>query len=59
MLFEKSLQMIDCLYLKIYQPKNFWKSTLKNTETSYRKWVHYFEAKINGVDFKDIIQNNE
>jgi len=46
-------------YLKMYQPKNFWKSTLKNTETSYRKWVHYFEAKINGVDFKDIIQNNE
>lgn len=44
-------------YLKIYKPKEFWRSTLKNTETSYKKWVHYFEAKIAGVDFKDIVQN--
>ena len=46
-------------YLKIYKPKEFWISTLKHTETSYRKWVHYFEANIQGVDFKDVIQNQE
>ena len=46
-------------YVKIYQPEKFWKSTLKNAESSYRSWVHYFEAKQNNVDFKNIKQNKE
>ena len=46
-------------YLKIYKPKEFWISTLKNTESSYRKWVHYFEAYVEGIDFKNVIINQE
>uniref|UniRef100_A0A6C0AXQ4 Helicase ATP-binding domain-containing protein n=1 Tax=viral metagenome TaxID=1070528 RepID=A0A6C0AXQ4_9ZZZZ len=46
-------------YLKTYKPEQFWKSTLKNAESSYRSWVHLFEAKQNNVDFKYIKQLNE
>ena len=30
-------------YLKQKYPKAFWKSTLLYTQTSYKKWVHYYE----------------
>lgn len=46
-------------YLKLYSPEKFWISTLKNSESSYRTWVHYFEAKINNVDFKLIKQEKD
>ena len=36
-------------YQKAHHPKLFWKSTLKNVETCYRKWVHQYEAKCQGV----------
>ena len=39
-------------YQKAHYPKKFWESTLKNIETYYRKWVHIYEAKCNGVDIK-------
>lgn len=35
---------------KAYQPRKFWLSTIKNNESSYRKWVHLYEARRAGVD---------
>lgn len=39
-------------YEKAHHPKKFWEATLKNTQTCYRKWVHLYEAKCNGVTMK-------
>ena len=36
-------------YQKAHNPKKFWESTLKNVKSSYKKWVHLYEAKCNGV----------
>lgn len=36
-------------YQKAHRPKKFWKSTLKNIDTSYKPWVHYYEAKCQGI----------
>jgi len=40
-------------YFKAHYPKKFWKSALSNCDSSYRKWVHYYEAKCAGVSYKD------
>jgi hypothetical protein len=37
-------------YQKAHNRKAFWLSTLKNTHSSYRKWVHLYEAFRHGVD---------
>ena len=37
-------------YQKAHNPKKFWISTLKNIKSSYRKWVHIFEAKSAGIN---------
>ncbi len=37
-------------YNKVYNPVQFWLSTLNNTHSSYRKWVHYTEAKLAGIE---------
>lgn len=37
-------------YMKANYPYDFWKATLNNCESSYRKWVHLYEAKLAGVD---------
>lgn len=37
-------------YMKAHHPKEFWKSTLKHCHSSYRKWVHIYEAKLAGVE---------
>lgn len=37
-------------YMKAHNPKEFWKATLNNNESSYKKWVHIYEAKLAGVD---------
>lgn len=39
-------------YCKAYFPKEFWKATLKHCHSSYRKWVHYNEAKTAGLNIK-------
>ncbi len=31
-------------------PYDFWKATLNNCQSSYKKWVHMYEARIAGVD---------
>jgi DNA polymerase III alpha subunit len=37
-------------YNRVYYPKKFWLSTLNNCNSSYRKWVHYIEAKRAGIE---------
>lgn len=37
-------------FMKANYPHEFWKATLNNCESSYRKWVHLYEAKLAGVD---------
>jgi len=36
-------------WLKVYKPHEFWKATLNNCNSSYRKWVHYREAVASGL----------
>ena len=36
-------------YQKAHKPKKFWKSTLKNVDSCYRKWVHLYEAKCSNI----------
>lgn len=36
-------------YQKLNDPINFWLSTLNHCHSSYRKWVHYNEAKNSGI----------
>ena len=38
-------------YMKANHPREFWKSTLKHCNSSYRKWVHLYEAKCAGVEY--------
>jgi len=37
-------------YCKVYFPQLFWLSTLNHCHSSYRKWVHYNEAKTSGIE---------
>ena len=41
-------------FCKVYYPKMFWKATLRNVKSSYRKWVHIFEAFSAGISFSYI-----
>lgn len=47
-------------YLKAHKPLDFWKATLNNCVSSYDKWVHYYEAKLAGIDFsKELLKKND
>ena len=46
-------------YMKANQPKKFWVSTLNNCVSSYKKWVHLYEAKLAGVDINNIKNNQD
>ena len=37
-------------YQKMTNPRDFWKATLKNCNTSYRKWTHFRAALCAGVN---------
>jgi hypothetical protein len=37
-------------YMKRHYPQQFWKATLNNCQSSYKKWVHLYEAKLAGID---------
>lgn len=37
-------------YNKVYNPVQFWLATLNNSHSSYRKWVHWNEAKLAGIE---------
>ena len=41
-------------YMKANKPKEFWRSTLLYCKSSYRKWVHLYEALLEGVDHRQI-----
>jgi len=38
-------------YMKAHHPYEFWKATLNNCQSAYRKWVHLYEAKLAGLDY--------
>ena len=40
-------------YMKRHYPNQFWKATLNNCQSSYKKWVHLYEAKIAGINVHD------
>lgn len=46
-------------YVKAHSPKDFWKATLNHCESSYKKWVHYYEARCIGVDYNQILLNKD
>jgi DNA polymerase III alpha subunit len=47
-------------YMKAHHPYEFWKATLNNCQSSYRKWVHFYEAKIAGVDYsKQLLRKDD
>jgi hypothetical protein len=47
-------------YMKANHPYEFWKSTLNNCESSYRRWVHLYEAKLAGVDYtKQLLKKDD
>lgn len=37
-------------YFKCHSPSIFWKGVLNHSQSSYKKWVHFYQAKIAGVD---------
>jgi len=37
-------------YHKVYNPIEFWLATLNHCHSSYRKWVHFIEAKKAGIE---------
>ena len=44
-------------YQKAHHPQKFWEGTLKNTRSSYKKWVHLYEAKCHQVDLPNKEKN--
>lgn len=46
-------KLVFCLaFQKIYNPINFWFSTLNNCHSYYRPWVHYREAQLSGLEIE-------
>jgi hypothetical protein len=46
--------------MKANHPLEFWKATLNNCQSSYKKWVHYYEAKIAGIDYsKELLKKDD
>ena len=43
-------------YQKAHHPYKFWKSTIKHANSSYRKWVHLYEARLAGVNVMEYLQ---
>ena len=46
-------------YVKAHYPDKFWKATLNHCESSYRKWVHYYEARCVGINYNHILLNKD
>jgi len=46
-------------YVKAHYPYEFWKATLNHCESSYKKWVHYYEARCVGIHYNHILMNKE
>jgi DNA polymerase III alpha subunit len=48
--FSYAQLVYQLAYYKFHQPLLFWKAVLKHSESSYRKWVHFYEASSIGLD---------
>ena len=48
--FSYAQLVYQLAYYKYHQPTSFWKAVLKHSESSYKKWVHLYEANSVGVD---------
>jgi hypothetical protein len=47
-------------YMKAHHPYEFWKATLNNCQSSYKKWVHFYEARLAGVDYsKQLLRKDD
>jgi hypothetical protein len=47
-------------YMKKHHPYEFWKATINNCQSSYRKWVHLYEAKLVGIDYsKQLLRKDD
>jgi hypothetical protein len=47
-------------YMKANHPYEFWKAALNNCQSSYKKWVHLYEAKLAGVDYsKQLLKRDD
>lgn len=44
-------------YMKAHYPADFWRATLLHCQSSYRKWVHIYEAKLAGVSLSSDLKN--
>ena len=44
---------------KVKYPKEFWQATIDNCSSYYRKWVHYYEACLSGVDIINYINSSK
>lgn len=42
-------------YMKAHRPREFWTAALKHCDSSYRKWVHLYEAKCAGVCLESVV----
>ena len=40
-------------YFKCHNPTIFWKAVLNHSQSSYKKWVHFYQAKLAGVDISN------
>lgn len=40
-------------YMKAHHPREFWMATLMHCQSSYRKWVHQYEARLAGAVLED------
>ena len=49
---------VAAAYHKARRPKEFWESTLRHNQSSYKKWVHKREAINNGVWIRNSIRGN-
>jgi len=53
-------QLVWCLgYMKAHYPYKFWLSTLKHNSSSYRKWVHIYEARLAGININNDTQKHK
>ena len=45
-------------YEKVHNRRKFWSSAIRNSKSSYRKWVHLYEASRNGINV-NIMDNKD
>jgi hypothetical protein len=48
--FSYAQLVYQLAYYKYHRPKEFWKGVLNHSESSYKKWVHLYEAQVAGLD---------